>query len=495
MQAHCYNNQAQHAIGKHALLDRPWGSPVFCTKRRITVLGIIALGMLLHIVQTPAVLAAEYQLKPTISSVASYNDNLTMNPTNEEALNGLELLTVVDFSYDDQISTVRLSTSANFDRFDKTRFDTDDQSASLFYQRLFEKGSMSVEAKTNHTSARTLEDLDTDIGSRETEATRADANNFTLSGLYYLTEKNLLRGSLSGSLRDYQSDNLASYAYYSANGLWQHSMNARLRLQMQASYSRYLPDDTLGLDFTEELLELAASKNVTGPDLDSRLESCLDAVGFIPIPLITVGIPNNNLGNPRAPCFDIESFTTQQNTVSLQLGFVYLIKEALSLNILAGRTETGSERDNISVEQRGRYVQPRKDHTASYEASLSYTGERLTSSISASQNEQATSDGVLNLTTRVSWRNDWNLSALSSLNLNFIWTNRAYDAELERVQFSDRENIYALAGYKYLFSHAWSGKLQYEYRTELKSSQRPQTERNRVMLTLAWSPMPKTWSR
>ena len=309
-------------------------------------------------------------------------------------------------------------------------------------------------------------------------------------------KKTPLRGSserLSARLPKRQP--MQGYAYYSANGLWQHSMNSRLRLQTQASYSRYLPDDTLGLDFTEELLELAASQNVTGPDLDGRLESCLDAVGFIPIPFITVGIPNNNLGNPRAPCFDIESFKTQQNTVSLQLGFVYLINEALSLNILAGRTETGSERDSISVEQRGRYIQRRKDRTASYEASLSYTGERLTSSLSASQNEQATSDGVLNLTTRVSWRNDWNLSALSSLNLNFIWNNRAYDAELERIRFADRENIYVLAGYKYLFSQEWSGRLQYEYRTELKSPQRPQTERNRVMLTLAWSPMPKTWSR
>jgi len=495
MQAHCYNNQAQHVIRTQAQLDRPRGSFIFCTKKHIIMLGMMALAMLLQMVQTPEVLAAEYELKPTISSVASYNDNLAMNPTNEEPLNGLEILAAADFSYDDQISTVRLRTIASFDRFDETRFDTDDQKATLSYQRLFEKGSISAEAETNHTSARTLEDLDTDIGSRETEATRADANNLTLSGLYYLTEKNLLRGSLSGSLRDYQSDNLSSYAYYSANGLWQHSMNSRLRLQTQASYSRYLPDDTLGLDFTEELLELAASQNVTGPDLDGRLESCLDAVGFIPIPFITVGIPNNNLGNPRAPCFDIESFKTQQNTVSLQLGFVYLINEALSLNILAGRTETGSERDSISVEQRGRYIQRRKDRTASYEASLSYTGERLTSSLSASQNEQATSDGVLNLTTRVSWRNDWNLSAFSSLNLNFIWNNRAYDSELERIRFADRENIYVLAGYKYLFSQEWSGRLQYEYRTELKSPQRPQTERNRVMLTLAWSPMPKTWSR
>ena len=91
----------------------------------------MALAMLLQMVQTPAVLAAEYELKPTISSVASYNDNLAMNPTNEEPLNGLEILAAADFSYDDQISTVRLRTIASFDRFDETRFDTDDQKATL----------------------------------------------------------------------------------------------------------------------------------------------------------------------------------------------------------------------------------------------------------------------------------------------------------------------------------------------------------------------------
>ncbi|MDB4806678.1 thrombospondin type 3 repeat-containing protein [Pseudomonadales bacterium] len=77
---------------------------------------------------------------------------------------------------------------------------------------------------------------------------------------------------------------------------------------LQSSYARQTLREGQVLNFTNELLDLAASQNVTGNELDGRLQSCLDSVGFIPIASITVGIPNDNMGNPRAPCFIVEAY-------------------------------------------------------------------------------------------------------------------------------------------------------------------------------------------
>ena len=494
MQAHCYNNQAQQVIRTQAQLDRPRGSFIFCTKKHIIMLGMMGFGMLLQMLPAPAVLAAEYELAPFISSSANYNDNVSFGLEGEE-VSGHILTTGVNLSYDDQISVLRLETQADFDRFNATRFDTDDQSAALSYRRQFEKGSVSAQAQTMHTSARTLEDQDTDVGSRETAATRADANSLTLSGFYRLNEKNTLQGSLSGSLRDYQSNNLQGYAYYSANGLWQHTLSSRLQLQTRASYARYTPDESLGLDFTDQLLDLAASENVTGNDLDGRLQSCLDAVGFIPISLITVGIPNNNLGNPRAPCFDIETYQTEQNTVSLQLGFVYVINEMFSLDMLAGRSETGSERDSISVAQRGKYINRGKDNTNSYDATLTYSGERLTSAFKASQGEQATSDGTLRLTTRVDWNTNWQLSYLSSLKFDLGWFERRYDSNIEVAQRANETNMLARIGFHQRFTETWQGNIDYVYRVRSFNYESSNPQRNAITMTIRWSPTPTFWSR
>lgn len=494
MQAHYYNNQAQHAICSQFQPDRPSISFNFCIKKRFFTLGMTAFGVLLQMLPAPTTQAAEYELAPFISSSAYFNDNVSLGFEGQE-ISGHILTTGFNFSYDDQISLLRLETQANFDRFNQTRFDTDDQSAAISYQRQFEKGSVSAAAQTMHTSARTLEDQDTDVGSRESAATRADATSLTLSGFYRPNEKNTLQGSLSGSFRDYQSNNLQSYAYYSANGLWQHTLTARLQVQTRASYARYTPDESLGLDFTDELLNLAASQNVTGNNLDGRLQSCLDAVGFIPISLITVGIPNNSLGNPRAPCFDIETYKTEQNTVSLQFGFVYLINEKFSLDMLAGRSQTGSERDSISIDQRGKYTARGKDNANSYNATLTYSGERLTSAFNASQGEQATSNGSLSSTTRVDWNTNWQLSSLSSLKFDLGWFERRYDSTIEVTQRANETNMLARIALRHTFTRHWKGSVEYVYRARSFGNDSSNPERNAIRLAVRWTPQPKTWSR
>ena len=503
MQAHCYNNQAQHVIRRQANENRDLTQITFYLIRH-PVVQLLSILLLLQSVITTKAMGSEYQLSPFVYSATSYNDNVSLAPANnEEVINGHELTTGADLSYDDQLTTVKLRATASFDRFDATRFDTDDQSATLTYQRRFERGSISANGNIAHTSANALEDQDTDIGSRETEATRADASSLSLSAQYNPSENVTFQGSLSSSLRSYESNNLQGYEYYSASGLWQYVLTERFRLQTQASYARYLPDKNTGLDYTQELLDLADDFNITGVDLDGRLEECLAA------------LPTNfefifpNLDTPKTPensafCFDRPGpvFETEQNTATLQMGFVYLINEKLSLNVLAGRSETGTTRDSFSVAQRGQFIARSKDRTASYNGTLTYTGETFTSSFDASQREAASSNGTLSLNRRAEWRNTWDISALSKLNFNLVWFEQRFNTgsgsrqnNIQTVQNNEPQNTLASVEYRHKLTSDWQAIAQYSYRLRSYSTQLADSDRNRVSLTITWRPSAKIWSR
>lgn len=434
--------------------------------------------------------AAEYSLQPSVSAIGTYTDNVELSPTNEIDMTGYTLRPRLLFKRDDQISQLSVDVSAYFRRFSEARYDTDDQNGSLSYLRRFERGTITASASTRHESTRTLENQDTDAGSRENEATRANANTLTLGGSYSLTERNAVQGTLAATERDYDSEssNVRGYKYYSANGLWQYTINERLLLQAQASYSRYIPEDLKDEVFTQELFDKAQFYGISGPALLGRQRACInDSTDTVPF-------PNFIDDSDSAPCFEPATFETEQNTFTTKLGFIYAITEKLTLDVLYGTSETGSERDQFTFQHGGTTLNRDKTDSEAYDVSLDYVSDRWSSSLLAARDDEATSDGLVKITDRVEWHNNWEASEHSTLSADLIWFDRKNSTESALLDRTDEESIIARIEYSHRFLENWTGRARYQHRAA-KAVSGNDAERNEILLSLTWQPTKSVWSR
>jgi len=433
--------------------------------------------------------AAEYSLQPSVSAFGTYDDNVRLTADNELKMTGYGITPRFVLKRDDQQSALSLDVSAPFRRYHIGAYDTDNQTGVISYLRRFERGSISINASTRHESSRTLENQDTDVGSREQRATRADAHALSISGNYSLTERDTVQGSLSFSERDYESQSLQGYEYYSANGLWQRTLNERLLLQAQASYSRYIPAKVASVAFSQALFDTAAIWNVTGAALLQRQVACAQGI------IDTVPFPNFQFQLQTAPCFEPASLETEQNTVTAQLGLVYAFTEKLKLDMLVGASQTGSKRDTITFERAGTVLDRDKTNAASYDASITYADERWDSSLSAKRNNEATSDGFLELTERIEWRNSWKADERSTLTGDLIWFDRQKDADNAFANTNGKQYWIARLGYSQNLSEHWTANAVYQHRLENPDNGRSNAHRNQVTFTLTWIPTRKIWSR
>lgn len=444
---------------------------------------------------TSSLFASKYEFQPGVSIRGVYDDNVSTDFIDKQELSGYRLIPRFNFSIDNQRSVFRVSGDASFDRFNQSQFDTDDQTAAITYSRNYEKGSFTVNGRSEHTSTRSLENDTLNDGSREREASRADANTLSLSATYRPSEATTLQGSLSAQLREYDSDNVRDYQYFSASGLWQRVLNARTRMQTQLSYSLFAPKDFTSIDFTDELFQAAANQSVTGVDLAGRLQTCVNQInpGLIPTNQLAIGFPNNTNPIEVARCFDFKAFKTRQGTAALRLGFVRQLSEKWLLDVLAGISETGSKRDAFAVAQNGKFISRSKNHTSSYDISLSRKGERLTSTFSGSRNTVATSNGSLRLTTRLEVENDWKLSEKDSLSADITWFKREAESDLSTDE--EQENFIISTSYNKRFTREWSSTIRYQYRQRSTDSQTSDAERSVISINLSWAPTPQRWSR
>lgn len=439
----------------------------------------------------PSTLAAEYSLQPSLSLNGTYNDNVQLAAQNGDETSGYTLTPQLVFKRDDLRSLLSINASAPFRRFSLGRYDTDDQTASLSYLRRFERGTLSVTGSERRESSRTFEDQDTDVGFSQTEASRAYAESISFSGSYSLTSQDTLQGSLSGQQRRYDSNKQRSYDYLSANGLWQHTFSERLTLQTQAGYSKYLPDDLISVDYTDAVFTAAANQGVTGAALQGQLQACAGG-------LINVSFPSFTNPLETAPCFEAATYNTEQGSVNLKLGLIYAFTEKLTLDVLVGGTETGSKRDSFSVAKQGKFLNRDKTHSSAYEASLSYRGERLSSSLHGSRKNEATTSGSLQIADRIEWKNSWKAYTHDTLELDLIWFQRKEDAQNNvnsNASSIDNQHYIARIQYSHRLSHDWSTRFRYQYRSKVFDNSSDNAERSDVMMSLSWSPTRWQWSR
>ena len=486
------------------------------SKRSISGL-ILATYSVLHatvLLSSPASQAAEYHFQPSIALMAETDDNvlLSANEIDIYSLQGESATLNADFSRNQINTSLSFNNQFSSRKFDLNRYNSEDVSTTINYQRSFERGTLSLNLSASDESIRTLENQFENDGSTEQRATKARTYSFAISGQRQLTEQQFFQNQFSVQQRDYDSDNRTSYDFFSNSLLWVYSINSGLSLQANLSLSSFQPEktDSIEFAFVDDLIAILPSA-LTETEIFNiiigRMNQCLlDAESESPNnpynPETAILIPTSapTYSNDNFFCFNARSNSLEQDTINLQLGLQYQWTENLSLNFLIGRSQSETVRDvfdpanaiSVTGELTGNYVLDTEQNNLSYSADISYQhSASITTKFSTIRAEEQTAYGISNNTSRFTLSNKWQINPLTKLNINISRVDRDQSLTSINQTLTNANSSQVSINYHRKWKNYFNSEFSYVY-GERGSGQQLGT-RNRFMITLSWQPQAFSW--
>ena len=498
------------------------------SKRSISglILATYAVLQTIMLICSSGIQAAEYRLQSSIALMAETDDNARLQAKDGDiySLQGESAILNVNFSSNQENRSLSINNRFATSQYDLNRYNSEDFSTTVSYQRSFERGSLSLDLSASDESIRTLENQFGNDGSTEIRTTKATSYSFAISGQRQLTERQFLQNQFSVQQRDYDSDNRSSYDYFSNSLLWVYSINSALSLQANLSLSSFRPEKTDGIEYA--FIDVARNQyGLSDQEILSRMEFCANQLDsfdpYSPNTALSFPAPIPNFTSSEVSCFNAKSFSLEQDAINLQIGLQYQWTENLSLNLLIGSSYSETEQDQFSIYKctpflylnygcnldlwelsdqainetgvlTGNYIQETEQDNLSFNVDLNYQySERASTALKASQSQEQTAYGLSVDTRRVSLSNMWKINEVNSLNLNIsqVERNRSF-TESNRALYSD--NIFQLN-----ISHIryWQNNLRSNLGYLFTERDNGNQQRNRWMLTLTWQPEALNWSK
>ena len=424
--------------------------------------------------------AAEYRLDSVYSISGRYDDNyrLRIDPVSEfDELSGADFGTQWDFSRNTEISSLTAGLDLEAGAYNIDAYNTFDQRASVSYQRSTQRSQWSVGGSYHNDSTRTTEETIEGSGEFVDADSRSEYGNVNASWFSQLTERNSVNLSLFGQARRNESERLSDYDYAGTSALWQYVLTERFRFQAQLGYNIFESED---------------ESTVLSPFIDPGV--------FLPnVIVLCLNDLERILGGNNFECGKRRFSDNEQKSFDGQLGFLYLLTERLTLDVLVGETETDTETklsyENLSpavIESVPDENTNRSNSNSSYDVNLKYIDENLTYTLVASSSSSANTSGILTQNTRIALDANWQIDARNSFLTELSWFEQESVTDNDNI-FSQREQWRARLRYRYRFTEHWSTAAEYRYLTQQRFNIDDRADSNTVLLSLLWSPTDKIW--
>ena len=261
--------------------------------------------------------AADYAAGLAIDTEASHNDNIRMVPSDKTSVRKYDISPKLTFGINTETTKAQLDSTFNFNRYDKSEFNSDDQNIALALSHQFESSSVGLNASYIHNSTLTSELLTT--GRVGTRADRSEQYMVSPNWTYTINEKNLVQLSGTYTTQNYENASYIGYKNTGAELDWTHSLGERTKLTVAATYSDYKTDDIKLGGVPSSGFQYITS-DPTSPGVFAQI-----------LPGEYVGtIPANNFGE--------QSYAARTKNEGGQIGASYLITEQSQLSGYLGRS-------------------------------------------------------------------------------------------------------------------------------------------------------------
>jgi len=180
--------------------------------------------------------AMDYSVDTTLKAQGRYDNNIRLQPEKGESVSGLEFIPEMTLRGASETTSISLDGTLWFRRFNRSGYDTNDQTLSGSFTHQFERQSVQVAAMLVRDSTLTSEILDS---GRVTNANRHQQYLVAPSWTVFLGERDQL--TLGGSYQQnkYNSESYTDYTYWQGGLTWTRIINERLKLFLQGNYSDY----------------------------------------------------------------------------------------------------------------------------------------------------------------------------------------------------------------------------------------------------------------
>jgi len=403
--------------------------------------------------------AMDYSAVTQLRTQGQYTNNIQLTPQKESA-SGIDVIPSLSLRGNSETNQVSLDGTASFKRFDRSSFDSNDQTLKASFNHQFERSSVGLSAAMIRDSTLTSELLDS---GRVTNASRHTQYQVSPSWSWFLGERDSL--SLTGAYVEnkYDSDAYTGYKLGRGSLQWTHILNERAKLFAALSHSNIRYDETETL---------------------------------------------------------FQTYTYKSRDTGLQVGGSYIFSEQLSGNVMFGRTNYKNTYDKkvpeqtclINVSIWSLFVPSLRAYAplctleggesqlSTLDAGLTWASERNQLSLQVTQQSQPSSNGNALKSTQASAHWEFKVWERGTVFSDLIaGRNRALGggSDSRIVQQSDRTFGYGSLGYRHALTEQWSveGWYQYGYQRydqhDFKSSANSQA----VYLGLSYKPREWHWSR
>lgn len=424
--------------------------------------------------------AKEYSVATVLRAGGEYDDNVRL-AEDEIDIAGVVVSPEINFGVRTERLDIALNTALDFARFDRSKYNSDDQDIALTSAYAFEYNVFKAAAQLKRDSTRTSEQLDSgEIGG---QATRREAENLTLALEHLLTEKQSLELSANYSSVNYAKvDNvlglLSDYDYTGLNLAYSIALSDRMRFITQVVANRFESDTFRVVQFGQR---------------ESGTVCNTDFLVFI----------NGSVGCPPFVATEIES-----DTYGMNVGVEHILTEKLLFSIAVGANYVASSFGSRPAENFSEQseldlltgLEDEDDTSFFLSSTLRYTGERTTLNLNLNASTNPSSNGYLLLSNQLFFDVDYRLSERSNVfaKLDLIDSGSlgdAVDATGRSLDSNDRTYGSASAGASYRLTEAWYVEASYRYRAQDRVFFDDIAKSNAVFLKIAYKPHKNTWSR
>lgn len=432
--------------------------------------------------------AAEYTAGMAFDVSASHNDNIRFTQTDKTAVQKYDVAPTFTLGSTTEVSQIRLNSTFDFNRYDKSEFDSNDQNIALSMDRQFESSSIGLNAAYINNSTITSELLTT--GRIGNKAERAEQYQLSPRWIYNFNEQNLLQLQASYISQDYRSDAYTGYENTGAQVSWIYQLSERMSWVTSGTYSDYQSDEI---------------------QLDVPRVNTLTYVSFPPF-LFPQIYPAGYFGQ--------QSYSVHAKNTGLNLGIKYDWSEQSSLDASLGRSKNHTMypvRDNgicsnsayLAAEQDaqlaggtlGAICTPLEDSnkfSSTADLTWQWKNERHQISLTGTKETQPTSNGYTIDAIQIGSNWTYKLTELDQLSASMtLVRNRATDdkSTLQNASDADRDYGTVTVAYRRELDEQWFVRTSYQYSKQKYDQRNVEATSNMWALSINYQPQPWRWSR
>jgi len=440
--------------------------------------------------------ATDYAAGLSANVNASHNDNIRFTKNEKTSVRKYDAAPTLTFSASTETTNFEIDSTFDFNRYDKSEFNSDDQNIAMALSRQFESSSLSLKAAYINNSTITSELLTS--GRIGEKAERAEQYQLSPQWTYSISELNLLQVQASYTAQDYHSAAYLGYKNIGSEIDWIHVANERLRWVTALTYSDYHSDETrFGVP----------GSGILYPSTDPSDPGTHFATPFGSAALIT---PNQ---------FGDQSYSTRTKDIGFQIGLDYQWSEQSLMKARFGRSKSDTTypvkdlNDTCANPDYLRLVQlglgssvgaicddvPRvSEKLSTAELDWTWSNERQQFNLNSTKSTQPSSNGYTVDALQVGLNWSYHLTELDRISTMLsVARNRAPNktGSLQNGSIADRDYGSATVAYERQISEFWFLNTSFQF-SEQKYTQIDYQSSARVFsLGINYRPQQWHWSR